>query len=30
MKSSGELSKAGRGLFEGQPAHRKPKSPAAE
>jgi len=30
MKSSGELSKAGRGLFEGQPGHRKPKTPAID
>ena len=30
MKTSGELSKAGRGLFEGQPGHRKPKPPVAD
>jgi N utilization substance protein B len=30
MKVSGELSKAGRGLFEGQPGHRKPKTPATD
>jgi len=30
MKVSGELSKAGRGLFEGQPGHHKPKTPAAD
>ena len=30
MKTTGELSKAGRGLFEGQPAHRKPKPPTTE
>jgi N utilization substance protein B len=30
MKSSGELSKAGRGLFEGQPGHRKPKTPGTD
>ena len=30
MKVSGELSKAGRGLFEGQPGHHKPRTPAAD
>jgi N utilization substance protein B len=29
MKTTGELSKAGRGLYEGQPGQRKPRPPAA-
>lgn len=29
MKSSGELTKAGRGLYEGQPGQRKTRPPAA-